>query len=174
MSNWSNFYKDRIKNSYVNYVKYRYQPFIDILMSVNCFTFREEGCGVSTISKILKEFGVKNIDMFDFDFDQVVLSQLNLKSDIPHIGNILKKQDEVNCIFSHGVLEHFNDNDIVKILSRQKAESKCVIHYVPTNKYESQSFGDERLLDIEYWKKLVNPSKTITFNNEKDLIMLFK
>jgi hypothetical protein len=76
-------------------------------------------------------------------------------------------------IFSHGVLEHFKDEQIKYIIRRQKQEAQRVIHYVPTNKYVKQSFGDERLMSAKEWIKRFSPTNFKTFNSGFDLILEF-
>ena len=56
-----------------------------------------------------------------------------------------------------GVMEHFSDNDIIKILSEQKNISKRVVFTIPNNrnKLTAQHFGNERFLSNKKWVKLI-------------------
>ena len=174
MSIWSKFYESRIGNGYFNYAVQRYEKFIFSILKTGASTFREEGCGIGTISRaIMTSVGEKNVQLFDYDKDQVELTKRNLN--ISHViqGNIFENHGKVDCIFSHGVIEHFSDNQIFDILNRQKAEAKRVIHYVPTNGYSTPSFGDERLMPIEWWIKNFKPVSHLIFNDNKDLVLIW-
>jgi sialic acid synthase SpsE len=134
-------------------------------------TICEEGCGVGTISSLLD---IENKELFDIDDDMIKLTKINTQGKI-YKADILKKvhSKKLDIIFSHGVLEHFDDNDIRTIISRQREQAKNVLHYVPTNKYKYKSFGTERLMSIERWGTLVRPNKIIQFNQDKDAILIW-
>jgi hypothetical protein len=88
--------------------------------------------------------------------------------------NILEKKffEPGTMVVTHGVLEHFSDPDITRILSTY--EDSCVsfqAHYVPTSGYRKPSFGDERLLPVDYWSSLVKPDYYIVDNDGLDLYM---
>ena len=172
MSQWSDFYKSRVGESYPEYVIKRYETFLKELVSYS--HIREEGCGIGSISKAITMIGcLAKIDCFDIDKDQIELAKLNLNSNKPYVGDIFKNHGKVDLIFSHGVLEHFNDNQIKEILNRQKSEANKVVHYIPSNKYLTRSFGDERLLSKDYWKNVFNPKEIIEFNEGFDLVAIW-
>lgn len=75
-------------------------------------------------------------------------------------------------VITHGVLEHFCGDEVALIM--ETYDNPNVIfqaHYVPTNKYKTPSFGDERLMSVDYWTNLVNPNYYIVDNEGKDLYM---
>ena len=75
-------------------------------------------------------------------------------------------------VITHGVLEHFSDGEIERIISTYRDENVVFqAHYVPTNGYISPSFGDERLLPVLDWTELVKPDYYIVDNNGLDLYM---
>ena len=75
-------------------------------------------------------------------------------------------------VVTHGVLEHFSDVDITRIMSTYNNDKVLFqAHYVPTSQYTSPSFGDERLLPTDYWITLVKPDYYLLDNNGKDLYM---
>ena len=43
------------------------------------------------------------------------------------------------------------------------------IHYVPLDKYEVPSYGDERLLPYEFWLDMLKPKEWALFNDGHDL-----
>ena len=59
--------------------------------------------------------------------------------------------------YSNGVLEHFNDEQIIATLKQQLKVSKIVIFGIPT-KYFNQNeamYGDERYMDYGCWRELI-------------------
>jgi hypothetical protein len=90
------------------------------------------------------------------------------------VGNIFDKQHEkVDIVVTHGVLEHFTDKNIHKILKRYSDAGQKSVHYVPLDGYKTPSFGDERLLPYQYWIEQFKPTDYLVKNRE-DLIMIFE
>jgi len=181
MSAWSDYYLGRIGDRYPNYCRRRYQPLLRELVAAKGFTFREEGCGIGTISKILLQDKVcKKLELCDNDRDILDLAYRN----ITHLGLentrlsltdvVVSPHALVDVIFAHGVLEHFSDEEIQAILRRQISHCGKVVHYVPTNGYAEPSFGDERLLAPEYWVDKWSPTRHELFNDNKDLLLIWE
>lgn len=174
MSNWSEYYNSRVGDSYPIYCEVRYKEFLQQLFVDKELSIREEGCGIGTISKILSQNGFNNLSAFDNDDDQLKLANINTTNVTLFKADIVNAQlNKVDMIHSHGVLEHFKDVDIQKIINRQRKDAKKVVHYVPTNGYSIPSFGDERLLSIPYWVDNFKPTSIIPFNNNKDLVLIW-
>lgn len=62
--------------------------------------------------------------------------------------------------FSNGVLEHFNDDEIIDTLKQQMRVSKYVIFGIPTKYFnrEEAMYGDERYMDYTFWRDLIKKS----------------
>lgn len=171
MSKWSDYYKTRNCASYRDYFKEKYKEFFYELEKCNGILM-EAGCGISTVSKILRSFG-KNCCGFDLDDEM-----LEIGKDVTWEGDILDRSsysffDKSDLIIhSHGVLEHFLDKEVNHILGIQKEIANKIIHWVPTNKYEKPSFGDERLLPVEYWVDKFKPSEVKWC--DKGVILIWK
>ena len=177
MSAWSQFYKDRCNDGYVEYVQRRYRPFLEEILRHCPTSFLEEGCGIGTISKILeilKPGGTFHLS--DRDHDIMGLASQFTRFD-PKLDNIIlgyRAPKSVDVAFGHGVLEHFEDFEIQAILDRQYEISNRVVHYVPTDLYKVPSFGDERLLPPEYWVSEFDPTHWFTFNQGHDLCLVWE
>ena len=63
--------------------------------------------------------------------------------------------DSFDLIFHQGLLEHFNDEDILKLLAEQLRVGKKVVLSVPNNFYPEKDLGNERLLPKKYWDKIL-------------------
>ena len=91
------------------------------------------------------------------------------KKNVPHgkftQGDLLTGPVVTNFTITHGVLEHFNDEQIQGVLERYPNS----IHYVPLQGYSKQSFGDERLLPKEHWIETFKLKEYDTFNKGLDL-----
>jgi ubiquinone/menaquinone biosynthesis C-methylase UbiE len=99
----------------------------------------ELGSGSGVLSSILSEKGRK-LTLVDFsednlDFSKTLFRKLDLKAEFIK-SNVLNKfpfkNKSFDCVFSSGLLEHFNDKEIIKILKESKRVSrKLVISLMP-------------------------------------------
>lgn len=161
---WAEFYKSRVNSErYFNHFNKKYKPFLEMILSTGDNFIFEAGCGIGSVSKALQEHLITSTGI-DLDEEIVKLANENLGSDRFQQHDIFKMTTYVLTV-THGVLEHFSDEDILKILSRYPNS----VHYVPLDKYENPSYGDERLLSVEYWLELVKPVEHIIFNDGYDL-----
>jgi trans-aconitate methyltransferase len=187
MSQWSAFYKDRMNTSYENYLRERYAPFINEIVKRPYKIIAEYGCGPGFITKIIQnDYPRQNVTYYlhDNDADILRLAQHNLY-DKSNVGNIFIKYNDitktpmllprkVDIIHSHGVLEHFDNESIANIIALQRNNAKTLIHYVPSNKYTTPSFGDERLMSPSEWQDICNPTKIVEFNDGFDLVLIWE
>lgn len=184
LSKWGEMYRNRIGDTYPAYCRQQYQPFLSAIRhamrQVQMGIVREEGCGIATITKILAQDA--DLSMFDFhaydkNLDQVVNAEANCRGLVADVhtyyNDIFETSFPVEVIHSHGVLEHFSDVQIHNILERQRREAKVVIHYVPLDGWEVQSYGDERLLPIEHWVEIHKPNQWKVFNGGKDAVLIW-
>lgn len=66
------------------------------------------------------------------------------------------KDQSFDVVFHQGFLEHFSDEQIIKLLDEQIRVGRIVVFSVPNNFYPTKDFGDERLLSKKYWDKLIS------------------
>jgi SAM-dependent methyltransferase len=188
MDSWYEFYKDRVCDSYFDYVNIKYKRFIDevyntvmvenITTKSDISTIVEVGCGIGSITKAVSKLSLTSflvsISLLDNSEEMLSLTRLNLKDehlDAIYINrNVLDyKPYKVDVAYSHGLLEHFLNNDIKTIINNLKGAKQ--VHYVPSYKYVTPSRGDERLLTPLQWKEICNPDEIIEFNGGLDLIL---
>lgn len=172
-NNWKDFYEARINSTYQDYFEKRYEIMLDVIKDLKPQYILEEGIGIGSISKALNK---KDIFSYGFDnnLDMLNLCQKNNPKLYVFNDCIIVPKDKYynDLIVTHGVLEHFNDNQIKTIFKRYKENYNRNIHYVPLDGYEKPSFGDERLLSYKYWLNLVKPKNYILFNNNCDLLLI--
>ena len=129
----------------------------------------ECGSGTSVLSIYLSSLGY-NVKCIDIEDDVIKLSRelsndyfkyINKKGKIEFkkqsIFHLKYKRDEFDVAFSNGVLEHFNDEEIINTLKQQLYISKTLIVGIPTKYFESKEakYGNERVLPLSYWRKLI-------------------
>lgn len=181
---WVKFYKDRVASEeYENKFRNKYSLFLEVIKSLSLGGMvKEEGIGIGSVSKALMNMGINKDQLYgsDIDKDMITLCSINLDNRVKifreDIFSVSKKYtSNTNVICTHGVLEHFSDQQIHNILySHRVTPAKFGVHYVPTDMYPEPSFGDERLLPIEHWIRTFNPFHYYVDNHGKDLYLIFK
>lgn len=70
------------------------------------------------------------------------------------------KENYFDVSFSNGVLEHFNDEQIIDTLKQQMKIAKIVIFGIPTKYFnqEEAMYGDERYKNNKFWRNLISIS----------------
>jgi hypothetical protein len=173
---------------YRSNLKRKYQPFLNLIIEGNPQNLVEAGCGAGHITRLLLgELPTSTFTCWDFDLQMLALASNNLaemegrarttvkRVDITARGmGTSQSQERRTTIHSHGVLEHFNDRDIRRIISSQLSATNNLFHCVPSSKYGSRSFGDERLLSPEAWKRVCNPTRIVEFNQGFDLALIWQ
>lgn len=185
--NWHNIYRERQNEVYRNHLLDKYaELFVRIIECLlkyfpeqQAHQLAEFGCGAGNISRILYEkLRVHaNYTLLDNDPKMLKLASESMKmvNNYRILNHDIREKDicipKQNCIYSHGVLEHFNDRDIKKIISIQQKYSDHLIHYVPSSLYKKPSMGNERLMTPKQWNKICHPDNIIEFNRGYDLIL---
>jgi ubiquinone/menaquinone biosynthesis C-methylase UbiE len=177
-----------MNDSYYDHVCKRYKVHIDLIANACKIDTRvmEVGCGMGNITRELVRRSVTNKRQVATDFcpKMLDLALLNLEQEISANKVLLCKGDMTNSnhfkwmtmdvIHSHGVLEHYGDLAIRETIEVQKRMgAKTLVHYVPGEKYEKPSFGDERLLSVDAWKKICEPTEIYTFNQGFDYALVW-
>lgn len=170
---WAEFYRDRVNNK--GYEEYFTKKYAEYLSSVACLgpypTKIELGCGTALTTKLSGFQGVIGIDS---NVTMLKYAKINAPTIVPIKMDLLTfKPVHHMAVYSHGVLEHFTDMQIRALIAKCKRANCRMVHYVPTDKYEHPSFGDERLLSVAHWLKLTRPAGHIVSKDGKDLTLLF-
>ncbi len=65
-----------------------------------------------------------------------------------------------DVIYSIGILEHYNDSEIIDLINKQISISGIVIFGIPTKYFDENKkmYSNERYLSIKYWRCLVENS----------------
>lgn len=176
---WSAFYRGRMDDGYLNYVKERYAAFLSEISRriQDGDRVLELGSGTATITRSLIDCEDVIADFVASDIDPEMRSMSTLRlmgtSGIVCAQEARQASPRYNdIVHSHGLLEHFCDHDIRTIISKHKC-ARAQIHYVP-GLYPFPTYGDERLMSVEDWRRICNPTEIITFNEGLDYILIWE
>jgi 2-polyprenyl-3-methyl-5-hydroxy-6-metoxy-1,4-benzoquinol methylase len=64
---------------------------------------------------------------------------------------------------SQGFFEHFSDSDILSLLEEQLRVAQIVIFSVPSYYYPKRNVGNERLMTLQQWEKLMDRFRVDAF-----------
>lgn len=158
---WSNYYK-KIPNieKFIGNL-YGQKEFIQKIVSLNPKKILEVGGGSATMSIFLSYLG---IDVTAIDIDKKLLKKqekitkrYNAKINIQYADafKLPYKKNEFDLVFHQGLLEHFSDKDIYRLLDENLRVAPVVVFSVPNNFYPKKDFGDEHLMSKTYWEKIL-------------------
>lgn len=180
MKSWYEIYSERMNSDYTNYVANRYAPFLEALYNVGAIRNTEIGCGAGNVTRILREMNKSKGSVYTMIDNCPKMLGLAIENNPVH-GCVFKCFDarkvsisKSDLIYSHGLLEHFDDLDIRDVVENGLEAAPIQLHYVPTSKYKIPSRGDERLLSPIQWEHILRGLGRIsvsTFNEDHDMII---
>lgn len=168
---WYELYKIDIEefptpDDYIKY-KLKYKSlFIDkVIRYANNGKVIETGCGTGLMAGYLQKKGldVTAIDLSKkvLDYAKEIAKQSSViepcKYSQGDILNLKYKENTFEVSYSNGVLEHFNDDEIIETLKQQMYISKYVIFGIPSTYFgiNEKMLGNERTLTLDEWKRLI-------------------
>lgn len=188
MSPWSKFYSGRGGESYRQYVRDRYAPFIGAIADRIGYDSHvlEIGAGTGTITSILADYNGHDNQRFcatDVDPEMVKATKCRLEALGLDAVSVFTEDaigaqhpTQADIVHSHGMLEHFDDDTIRKVIENYREHAYHQVHYVP-GLYPEPTFGDERLMPVDAWWRICKPvglSQIITFNEGLDYALVFE
>ena len=169
---WYELYMDEINqyksfSEYINKKMIYKKPFLDL---INKYApnkkIIETGCGTGAMSIYLAS---KGYDVLAIDIDEKILSlsksiaeEYDIKSKPKYktdsIFELKYRKNEFDVSFSNGVLEHFNDEEIIDTLKKQLLISNTVIFGIPTKYFDQEEamYGNERFMPLSKWRDLIH------------------
>jgi ubiquinone/menaquinone biosynthesis C-methylase UbiE len=72
-------------------------------------------------------------------------------------------QNSFDLCCSQGFFEHFSDSDILSLLEEQLRVAQIVIFSVPSFYYPKRNVGNERLMTLQQWEKLMDRFRVDAF-----------
>jgi len=132
-------------------------------------TVIEVGCGSGLTSVLLASMGyrvtavdanaqlVEKIRRFEIAFPNLISVQADMFR--------MEFEDKAfDIAFSQGVLEHYTDGDIIRVLVEQRGIAQIVVVDVPNGRGKIGDYGDERSISPAQWRKLIRASKLAVVN----------
>ncbi|MFA5010145.1 MAG: class I SAM-dependent methyltransferase [Patescibacteria group bacterium] len=125
----------------------------------------EVGTGSGAMSIFLSWLG---LDITGIDLDPQVIAKakvesarFNGKADfmVADTFHLPFPDNSFDVIFHQGLLEHFSDDDIRRILAEQLRCAPTVIVSVPNHWYPKKDYGNERLMNQAQWEAILAPFK---------------
>jgi len=80
-------------------------------------------------------------------------------------------------IYHQGLLEHFSDEKIVEMLNQQIPLCRYLVFSVPSINYGGQDFGDEKLMCLADWQKILNDFEIVEskyYDEAKHILIVLK
>lgn len=166
MHDWVTYFQNSPRSIYSEY--YKNKRLLQMIIA-NCSAkgrVLEAGCGTALLSLMLADLGyhVTALDhsreVLDYARTRMVIGP-TLRLDFVE-GDLFCLKDkfqaqEFDVACHSGVMEHFEDRDIVAALSEQKHVAKKLVFKVPNirTRKSPACFGDERLLTNRHWVGLI-------------------
>ncbi len=117
----------------------------------------EAGAGTGYLAFYFSSLGHDVVAM-DIDTDFMKKANSALKTEVSILKQDIRTYPYVNphfdLIYNIGVMEHFKDEDIIRIFKNFKSASNVLIFAVP-NFNIPYSYGDERYLSGRHWQRLL-------------------
>ncbi len=122
----------------------------------------EVGTGSGGMSIFLSWLGISIVGI---DIDPEVVNKAILEANQLHSPAKFEVADTFqlpygenafDLIFHQGLLEHFSDDDIRRMLTEQLRVARRVVLSVPNSWYPRKDFGDERLMSKHRWESILS------------------
>ncbi len=171
MNSFLNYYQSEIKkygglDKYVNSKSIEKKPLLDrIRKYAKNRKILEAGCGSAVNSLFLAK---NNFDVTGLDRDKEMLKLAEdnakfLNCKIKLIEGDIKdlSENKFDVVFNHGVLEHYSDTDIIKLINAELSVGEYAVISIPSNffKQEQAILGDERFMSKSKWKNIISKSQ---------------
>jgi 2-polyprenyl-3-methyl-5-hydroxy-6-metoxy-1,4-benzoquinol methylase len=159
---WAEFYK-RVSGDERELVGniYHHRPFVEELarwVKVGCRVL-EVGSGSGVLGTSLALAGVKVVSL---DNDQEILNMAKVNAGVMGVeieyvfGDALKlpfADGEFDLVWSHGLVEHFDDAEFAQVVSEHRRVGKMVVIGLPLKGCVDGSFGNERWFSRVEWER---------------------
>jgi cyclopropane fatty-acyl-phospholipid synthase-like methyltransferase len=178
---WADFYRPRVNNeSSLSKFRAKYNAFFDLIAEKKPKRLAELGCGIASCAKILHEKRVgKEHFLVDSSVEMLCLARRNLRDTgitaryICADARVRRAPKEADLVYSLGLLEHFTNEGIAYVIHTHAKPGRPMLHLVPSDRYHTPSFGDERLLSAEEWLAIAGPDEIIEMNDGHELVLVW-
>ena len=169
LSTWANFYNKDVTEDFLTLNIDYHERFISLIKEIaqkaangKVPKLLEVGLGTATMSIYFSRY---SFEVVGLDNDpNVVRNAINVNMDLGGYAKFILmdafdlnmfKKDYFDVAFSQGTMEHFNDAEIIEMISKQLEAAKYVIFSVPSIYYPHKEFGNERKMSKEDWEMIL-------------------
>jgi ubiquinone/menaquinone biosynthesis C-methylase UbiE len=124
----------------------------------------EIGVGLGIQSIFLSHF-IKNVIALDSDKQVIMNAKTSIKRSKAEVGLVLTDAFSIpfsdrsfDVCYSQGFLEHFTDEEIIRLFKEQLRVAESFVHSMPSDHYPWRQFGNERHLTPRAWHNLLSKS----------------
>lgn len=158
---WNKFYTEPHSLESFFYQLYTHSEFLSLILDMRPATILEIGVGQGTFISFLSLLGLRCIGM---DNSEAIINIAKKFSNLLAIryklcvadGFYLPFRDKsFDLCISQGLLEHFSDQEIERLLEEQLRVARRIIFSVPSRYYRRRDFGNERLLGRKRWESIL-------------------
>ncbi len=158
---WGDFYEGAGHAGYLLDHIAIHKDFLKQIFAYAPVTVLEAGCGSAIMSVFLAMAGLR-VTACDRDAEVLAKAEETARRWQAKLAfakeDILKlrfKNDQFDLVFSQGVLEHLDDAQIRTASAEALRVGRTFIFSVPGSHYKHRDFGDERLMSVAQWKKIL-------------------
>lgn len=119
----------------------------------------EVGCGSGGMSYFLAKY--LDCEVVAIDQERELVDKLKDLNDLDNLTykehdafNLDKLQEDFDIAFHQGLMEHFDNEEILELTRVQFSVAEEVIFSVPSYYYPRKDFGNERLMRKNIWKEI--------------------
>ena len=159
---WSHFYNGRLGWSAHATNIVHHLPYLSVVLRGRPKSILEVGSGSGSMSTFLSYVCKQVVSV---DIERGIVDQC--RRDMPRLmgsaryvlGDAFRLSEmglpRFSVAVSQGLMEHFDDDDIGRLIGEQLKVCGRVTFSVPNRAYARQDFGNERLLTTPEWRRLV-------------------
>lgn len=161
MRSWDEMYDRQYQKSDLLWFTRSYPKYFDSILNSQAKKILEVGVGSGMHSILLSLLGYEVIGI-DNEEEILKIAEKNnsrmggkvrfLKADA---FSLPFESNSFDMVISQGFFEHFQDKEMVSLLSEQLRVGKEVLFSVPSYGYPARDYGNERLMKVSQWKKIL-------------------
>jgi 2-polyprenyl-3-methyl-5-hydroxy-6-metoxy-1,4-benzoquinol methylase len=167
MANWNQYYSTPLTLDGIIRNLYGQKDFLSAIYDSNAKTLLEVGVGSGAMSIFFSWVGLA---VTGIDADAQVVQKVQAESarlngrakfEVADTFQLPYPDQSFDLIFHQGLLEHFSDEEIHRMLKEQLRVARRVAFSVPNRWYPRRDFGNERLMSRAQWENILHPYRVV-------------
>lgn len=167
MTSWNQYYSAPLTLDGVIRNLYGQKDFLSAIYDLGAHKMLEVGTGSGAMSIFFSWLG---LEVTGVDVDPQVIQKAQAeaarfngraKFEVADTFHLAYPNQSFDLIFHQGLLEHFSDEDIHRMLKEQLRVARRVAFSVPNRWYPRRDFGNERLMSQKQWENILRPYQVV-------------